>query len=54
MASRCIFALLAVLAAVLSAMAAPGDSPSLSDLRAQATRSRAEQLRAAQDYKASL
>jgi hypothetical protein len=54
MGLRCVFALLAILAAAIPALAAPGGTPSLSDLRAQATRSRAEQLRAAQDYKASL
>jgi hypothetical protein len=55
MGLRRAFALLAILAAAIPALAAPsGTTPSLSDLRAQATRSRAEQLQAARDYKASL
>ena len=53
MLRHCVFALVAVLAATLPAVAAP-DSPSLPELRSQASRSRAEQLRTAQDYKASL
>jgi hypothetical protein len=51
---RCVFALLAVLAAALPASAAPRDNPSLPELRAQAARSHAEQLRATREYKASL
>ena len=46
-------ALLAVLTAALPAVAAP-ESPSLPELRSQASRSRAEQLRATRDYRASL
>ena len=50
----CAVTLLAVLAGAFPAMAAPPASPSLPELRSQAARSRAEQLRAARDYKASL
>ena len=50
----CAVTLLAVLAGAFPAMAAPPASPSLPELRSQVTRSRAEQLRAARDYKASL
>jgi hypothetical protein len=48
------FVLLALLATAAPALAAPRDTPPLSELRAQAARSRAEQLRATREYKASL
>jgi len=54
MLRRCAVTLLAVLAGACPAMAAPPASPSLPELRSQVTRARAEQLRAARDYKASL
>ena len=46
--------LLAILLGVAPAAAAQPSSPSLPELRSEASRSRAEQLRAAREYKASL
>ena len=51
---RRVIGLLAILLAALPAVAAEPPSPSLSELRSRAARSRAEQLRATREYKASL
>jgi len=54
MGRRARTALVIALLAALPATAASADTPTLPELRSQAARSRAEQLRAAREYKASL